>query len=56
MEGEYIDIRELSTWLKIKLPTAYKMAESGQIPSYKLGKLRRFKVSEIQEWMESCRA
>lgn len=51
-QGEYIDVRQLSLWLGLKTATAYKLAESGQIPSYKVGKLRRFKTSEIQEFME----
>lgn len=51
-QGEFIDIRQLSQWLNIKTATAYKMAEAGTIPSYKLGKLRRFKVSEIRDFME----
>jgi excisionase family DNA binding protein len=56
MEGEYIDIRQLCRWLALKQPTAYKLAESGQIPSYKIGKLRRFRVSEVRKWLEDCKA
>jgi excisionase family DNA binding protein len=33
----------------------YAKAEAGEIPSYKLGKYRRFKPSEIAAWIESQR-
>ncbi len=34
----------------------YQRAEAGDIPSYKLGKYRRFKPSEIERWLESRRS
>lgn len=55
MNNEYIDTKQLAAWLALKPQTAYRMAEAGVIPSYKLGKLRRFRVSEIEEYMRSCK-
>lgn len=54
-EKEYIDVRELSTWLSLKPSTAYRMAENGELPSYKLGKLRRFNLLEIEAWLKNRR-
>jgi len=54
-QDAYIDIKTLAAWLCIKPATAYRMAESGQIPSYKFGKLRRFNVKEVKAWAENCR-
>jgi len=34
----------------------YQAAERGDVPSYKLGKYRRFKPSEIERWLESRRS
>ena len=34
----------------------YQAAERGDVPSYKLGKYRRFKPSEVERWLESCRS
>jgi excisionase family DNA binding protein len=56
VQEEYIDIKQLAAWLCIKPATGYKLAENGTIPSYKLGKLRRFKTSEIIDYLEkSCK-
>lgn len=56
MGPEYIDIKTLSEWLCIKPATAYRMAEAGELPSYKFGRLRRFKLVEVQKWAENCKA
>jgi len=31
----------------------YSQAEAGKIPSYKLGKYRKFRLSEIESWLEA---
>lgn len=51
---EYETTQELSIRLNLKPPTVYKMAEQGVLPSYKIGKLRRFKISEVDDWLVSC--
>ena len=33
----------------------YSKAESGDLPSYKIGHYRRFRRSEIQQYLEQCR-
>ena len=33
----------------------YAQAEAGKIPSYRLGKYRRFRVAEIEAWIEAQR-
>jgi excisionase family DNA binding protein len=33
----------------------YSQAEAGKIPSYKVGKYRRFRLCEIQAWLEQQR-
>jgi excisionase family DNA binding protein len=33
----------------------YSMAESGRVPSYRLRKYRRFKLSEVAAWLEQQR-
>jgi hypothetical protein len=34
----------------------YSAAEAGKVPSYKLGKYRLFKLSEIEAWVVSQRS
>ena len=51
----YIDIEELADYLKVKKRTAYHLVETMQIPHYRVGRLIRFKLSEIEAWMETKR-
>lgn len=48
----YISIDELATYLKVKKRTAYYLVETLQIPHYRVGRLIRFKLSEVEEWMK----
>ena len=49
---KYIDVKELSERLSIKVKTLYDWVREGKIPSHKVRGLRRFKESEIEELME----
>ncbi|HEX3036843.1 MAG TPA: helix-turn-helix domain-containing protein [Thermodesulfobacteriota bacterium] len=49
----FIGIDELATHLKVKKRTVYYLAQSRQIPHYRVGRLIRFKLSEIEEWMKT---
>ena len=51
----YIAVAEAAEFLGIPANTCYKLALSRTIPSFKAGKLRRFKRSELAAWMESKR-
>jgi excisionase family DNA binding protein len=51
MVQEFLNIHEVSQYLGIKPGTLYAMAESRAIPHYKIGRLVRFRKSEIDEWM-----
>ena len=53
MDRIYIDVKELSQLVGIREKTLYDWARRGKIPSYKICDLRRFKVSEMLELMES---
>jgi excisionase family DNA binding protein len=48
-------IDELSQYLGIKTSTLYAMVGERKIPHYKVGRLVRFKRSEIELWMEGNR-
>jgi excisionase family DNA binding protein len=49
----YLTVKEASQFLGIKPSTLYVWAERGEIPSYKFGRLRRFKMSHLETWAES---
>jgi excisionase family DNA binding protein len=47
----FIDVDELAKFLKLKKQTAYHFVATQNIPHYRVGRLLRFKLSEIEEWM-----
>jgi excisionase family DNA binding protein len=44
--------QELSAYLKITTTTIYKLAQQGEIPSFKVGSEWRFKRELIDRWLE----
>ena len=53
--NKYLTICDLSLYLAIKEKTLYARVASGDIPHYKIGRLVRFKKTEIDVWMESLK-
>ncbi len=53
MQDRFLNIAELSEYLSIKRSTLYSYVESGLLPHYRIGKLVRFKQSEIDRWIET---
>lgn len=51
----YLDIKELSDFLGIKRSTLYAWAAQGKIPCYKIHRLIRFRLEEIEPWVERFR-
>ena len=54
-ERAFLSIQWLSIYLGIKPKSVYAMVEKGQVPHYRVGRLIRFKRSEIDLWMEGNR-
>jgi len=50
-----LSVPELSVYLNIKPKTLYAKAESGEIPHYRIGRIIRFRLDEINAWLEGCR-
>lgn len=50
-----LNVKELSKILSIKESTIYDWVSIGFIPHHKLGKLVRFKESEILQWLDKKR-
>jgi excisionase family DNA binding protein len=55
MGEELVDVRELARRYSTPVSWWYNMAESGAVPSFKLGKYRRFRLSEVEAWIERRR-
>jgi excisionase family DNA binding protein len=52
---EFLTIQDLSKYLAIKASTLYTMVGEKRVPHYKIGRMLRFKRSEIDLWMEGNR-
>ena len=49
---EFLNIQDLSQFLGIKVSTLYAMVEGKRVPHYRIGRLIRFKRSDIEQWIE----
>ena len=48
-------VEEAASFLGVKPGTVYLWAESARIPSYKIGSLRRFRLSDLEEHLGAHR-
>ena len=55
MEEQLEDVAWVSRRLKVPKSWVYQHAETGMLPSRKVGKYRRFVPSEIEEFIEGRR-
>jgi len=51
-EEAIMSAREVAQFLKLDLNVIYGKCADGQIPHFKMGKLYKFKKSEILEWVK----
>jgi len=49
---KYLTMRELATYLNVARATIYRYMKIG-LPSVKLGGVRRFKASEVDQWLKN---
>jgi excisionase family DNA binding protein len=50
----WISVDELALILCVSTDWIYENAASGELPSYKFGGHRRFRVSEVEDWASKC--
>lgn len=55
MKSDFITIREVAEYLKIKEKTVYKLASENVIPGFKVGGSWRFSKTEIEQWVDKQR-
>lgn len=49
----YIGIEEAAEYLGVKVVTLRSWSKSKKVPAHKVGKLWKFKRSELDEWVKS---
>lgn len=51
-----VSVKEAATFLGVQVGTVYLWAETERIPSYKIGNLRRFRLSDLEAHVQAQRA
>ena len=54
-DQEWFTIDELREWLGLGRTKAHELVASGEITSYKIGKLRRIRKDDVEKWLEGCK-
>ncbi len=52
MNDEILTLKEVAEYLKLAEKTAYRLAQKGKLPGFKVGGSWRFKREDIESWIE----
>jgi len=52
---KYLNIEEVSEYLGLRKSSLYSRVEAGEIPHYRVGRLLRFKLEDVEKWMDEHR-
>ncbi len=55
-ENRWFSVEEIANHLGIKRDTLYKWIQRKELPAHKVGRLWKFKIYEVDEWVLSGRA
>jgi excisionase family DNA binding protein len=50
---QWVSVEQIAQHLNVKTFTIYKWLERKDMPAHKVGRLWRFKVTEIDQWVRS---
>lgn len=50
-----VDVQHVAEMLGVRAAWVYERVAAGQLPHYKVGRYIRFKVSELEGFLQSCR-
>ncbi len=52
---EFYTAQELAQMLRVTEMTIYRMAKRGQLPFYSIGRSMRFRVKEVEEFLQAAK-
>jgi excisionase family DNA binding protein len=52
---EFFTVGQLASLLQLTEMTIYRMVNRGELPCYSIGRVKRFRRNDIEEFLESCR-
>ena len=50
---QWVSVEQVAQHLNVKPDTVYKWLERKDMPAHKVGRLWRFRISEIDQWVKS---
>ena len=53
MNDRWLSVTEICTYLGIKRDTVYKCISEKNMPAHRIGKLWKFKMSEVDHWVKN---
>ena len=56
MQERWLSVDEIAAHLGVNSDTIYKRIERQKLPAHKVGPMRKFKASEVDEWVQSGKA
>ena len=51
--SEILTVQEVCDYLRIAKPTLYRYVRSGDLPSFKMGKIWKFQKHSIDQWVQN---
>lgn len=55
IDREWLSVSDLCRWLRLGRNKTYELVQTGQIPSYRLGRSIRVRRQDVEEWIEGQR-
>ncbi|HAT1815651.1 helix-turn-helix domain-containing protein [Legionella pneumophila serogroup 1] len=56
MNDRWLSVDEIGEYLGVKRDTVYKWITDKGLPAHKIGRLWKFKVSQVDDWVETVSA
>jgi len=56
MNDRWLSVDDIAAYLGIKRETLYKWLAEKDIPAHKVGRLWKFRIKEIDQWVKSGQA
>ena len=53
--NQFLTVEQLAEFLNCKESTIYSWVSKGAVPCYKIGRLVRFRLEDIEEWLRTQR-
>lgn len=52
MTEQILTVKDVADYLRVNERTVYRMAVAGRLPAFKVGGSWRFKMEELQQWIQ----